>query len=593
MQHGCVPEAVSRIAADRSADIALRCAAGSMTYGELEARSNQLARALITHGVKPDQIVGLALPRSAEFVVAALGILKAGGAYLPLDPTYPPERLRFMAEDAALRLVVTAPDVGAHFGTAEPLLLDAPEVAQQSATPLALHTSPEALAYVIYTSGSTGRPKGVLVEHRNLANLVAWHCHAFGVEAADKATFFSSPSFDAAVWEVWPYLVTGAELALPPDALKENPAALRGWLLEQGITISFLPTLLAESLLELDWPAEAGLRCLLTGADTLRRYPRPGLPFQLVNNYGPTECTVVTTSAVVPPAAGQERPPAIGCPIANARVLLLAEDGSPVAAGEQGELYIGGAGVARGYLNRPELTAERFVSGPDGERLYRTGDLGRIREDGQLEFAGRADDQVKVRGYRIELGEVAWALEQHPALRACSIAVRDDGGAPNLVGYVVPNLPRALPSSSELREFLLSRLPEYMVPSAFVALETLPLTHSGKVDRTKLPAPSPETLLREESSEASPGVVQRLANLVAELLGLDRVGSTDNFFLLGGHSLFAAQLSSRIRDLFGVEVPLRTVFDVPTAAGLASAVDELLVRAVEALSEAEAGRLIA
>jgi acyl-CoA synthetase (AMP-forming)/AMP-acid ligase II/acyl carrier protein len=444
---------------------------------------------------------------------------------------------------------------------------------------------------VIYTSGSTGTPKGVLVEHGSLLNLVEWHCRAFGVTSRDRASMVSSPSFDAAVWETWPYLATGAALFLPDDDIRQQAGPLRDWLLANAITISFVPTLLAEALLELDWPPPTPLRFLLTGADVLRRYPAAGLPFTLVNNYGPTECTVVTTSAAIAPVQRQAGPPPIGAPISSVEVRILDADLRPVAPGGTGEIFVAGANVARGYLRRPRLSAEKFILTEDGVRLYRTGDIGRVLPDGTLDFIGRADDQVKIRGFRIELGEVAWVLEQHPGVEASAVVARDDAtGQRMLVAYLVAGADLTV---QELREFLAARLPEYMLPAAFVRLDALPLKASGKVDRAQLPEPSPDIMLGASPPEADGGIVRQVGALVAELLGVEQVSSEDNFFLMGGHSLFAAQLSARVRDAFGVELPLRTVFDAPTIAGLAAAVDRLLVAAVESLTEAEARSLLA
>jgi acyl-CoA synthetase (AMP-forming)/AMP-acid ligase II len=402
----------------------------------------------------------------------------------------------------------------------------------------------------------------------------------------------ASPSFDAAVWETWPYLVSGASLALPPDQLKQAPWELRNWLLDWAITITFAATPLAEELLDLDWPSETPLRLLLTGADVLRRYPRPNLPFQLVNNYGPTEATVVATSGIVPVFTGQDSPPSIGRPIDGTRIRLLDGDGNDVEEGQAGELYIGGAGVARGYVNRPALTAERFVT-LRGERHYRTGDLAWMDESGRLQFIGRHDDQVKVRGFRIELGEVTWALKQHPAVRACTLACTGDGANQNLVAYLVPREASDNLTTAGFRDFLAESLPDYMIPSVYVRLGELPLTFSGKVDRGRLPAPTPKNMIPATSEQASSCIIPQVARLVAGLLGVESIGSSENFFLLGGHSLFAAQLSARLRDCFGVEVPLRTVFDAPTVGGLAAAVDGLLIRAVAGMSDADAAQLLA
>ena len=554
-----------------------------VTYGELNRRANQLAHYLQALGVGPNVLVGLCVERSLDLVVGLLGILKAGGAYVPLDPIYPPERLAFMMEDAATPVLVTQQHLltrlapkGVHV-----VCLDssAPELARQSADDAISRATADDLAYVIYTSGSTGRPKGVQITHRSLCNLVFWHQRAFAVTSSDRATQLASPAFDAAGWELWPYLTIGASVYLLDEETRVSPTLLRDWLLRHGITITFLPTTLAESVMALEWPTISTLRYMLTGADTLHRYPPAQLPFALINNYGPTEAAVVATCGLVPPAESPHiaRLPTIGRPISNTQIYLLDEQLQPVPIGMAGELHIGGAGVAQGYLNRPELTAQRFIPNPfstePGARLYKTGDLARYLADGNIEFLGRLDTQVKLRGFRIELGEIEAVLARHPAVRQSAILIHEatpgrsvtgERGDKRLVAYVVPN-PGQVPTSGELRRYLQECLPEYMVPSAFVILETLPLTPNGKVDRRALPAPE----LAETYAAPSNPVQEILAGIWAEVLGLDRVGIHDNFFEMGGHSLVATQLISRLRGALQVELPLRTVFEAPTVADLA------------------------
>ncbi|HEX2095199.1 MAG TPA: amino acid adenylation domain-containing protein, partial [Longimicrobiaceae bacterium] len=380
---------------------------GVLTYAELDRRANRLAHHLRARGVGPESPVGVCLERSADLTIAVLAVLKAGGAYLPLDPAYPPERLAFMVRDSGARLVVTRRALLARLpGEAEAVCLDAAMGGAGIDAAPVVPLAPGSLAYVIYTSGSTGTPKGVMVSHGALAHLVAWHVRAFGVVPGDRATLVASPSFDAAVWETWPYLAQGAALHPLPEEDRLAPESLQAFLLDRGITLCFVPTPLAEGLLALPWPRETALRALLTGGDALRVRPRAGLPFTLVNNYGPTEGTVVSTSGEV--QVGGAAVPSIGRPIDRVRARVLDAHGSPVPVGVPGELYVGGDGVARGYVGRPELTAERFVPDPysaePGGRLYRTGDRVRWRRDGELEFLGRTDAQVKIRGYRIEPG---------------------------------------------------------------------------------------------------------------------------------------------------------------------------------------------
>ncbi len=580
----------------RPGALAVSAADGTLTYGQLELRSDQLAHRLVALGVTADTLVAVCLERSAALVVTALGILKAGGAYVALDPSQPAERLAFMLDDAGAGVVVTRPrtagsieSAGAHVITLEGA---AGDVEGEPLQPLAPTASGNDLAYVVYTSGSTGRPKGVLVEHASLINLVEWHRRAFSLTDADRCTQIASPGFDAVVWEIWPSLTAGASVHIPPDELRTNAGALRDWLIAEGITVSFLPTALAEAIISLDWPAEASLRYLLTGGDALHRRPRPNLPFTLVNNYGPAEATVVATSGIVRGEHDAATPPTIGRPIDGVRLRIVDDQLRPVADGAVGELLIGGAGVARGYLKRPELTAERFIpdstSGDSSARVYRTGDLVRARPDGEIEFVGRADEQVQIRGQRIELGEISATLDLHPTVRS-SVVVASGvvPGQTRLVACVVL-ADGSGPDAEALRSHLAARLPRYMVVDEVVWLTELPMNGTDKVDRVAL------TELVAHRSRAAVGPSARneleevLVSVVAELLGLETVGIEENFFLLGGHSLLGAQLIARVGDRFGVEVSLRALFDNPTVADIATEVERLLVADLDQMSDQEA-----
>ncbi|AUX33042.1 MULTISPECIES: non-ribosomal peptide synthetase/type I polyketide synthase [Sorangium] len=426
---------------------------GSLTYGELDRRANQLARRLIELGVAPDTRVAICAERSPEMVVGILGALKAGAAYLPVDAAIAGERLSFILEDSGAPVLLTQAHLAERLppfaGAVIRLDADAPALAARDGSRPPACAGPRDLAYAIYTSGSTGRPKGVLVEHRSLMNLVAWHVRRFAVSRDDRATLVASPGFDASVWELWPYLCSGACLFIPGEPLRRSPDELKAWLLARGITVSFLPTPMAEELLRLDWPASAALRYLLTGGDKLRVWPDARLPFEVVNNYGPTEGTVVATSCVVPrarPGGGAAAAdPSIGRPIDNMRVYLLDPRGELVPVGVPGELYLGGVGIARGYLNRPELDAARFLpdrfSDEPGARMYRTGDRARWLPDGNIEFLGRVDNQVKIRGYRIELGEIEAVLREHPDVEEAVVVAREEPpGNKRLVAYVIPRL---------------------------------------------------------------------------------------------------------------------------------------------------------
>lgn len=582
-----------------------------LTYQELNRRANRLAHHLRALDVGTDALVAVCLERSLDLVVALLAALKAGAAYLPLDPSYPAERLAFMLEDAQPRALVTRESLTSLAVRAIPpsiqvvrLDADADTLAQRREVEPASDVSAEHLAYVIYTSGSTGQPKGVEVCHSSLLNLVYWHRNAFGVTARDRTTQLTSPSFDAAGWELWPSLTRGACVLMADESIRLDPVAMRDWLVAERITISFVPTPLAERVIHLAWPESSELRMMLTGGDTLHTFPPAGLPFTLINNYGPTEATVVATSVAIPPATPASpaagRLPPIGRPIANTEIYVLDEHLGRVPIGEAGELYIGGAGLARGYLHRPELTQERFIAHPfkaeTDARLYRTGDLARYASDGQIEFLGRADEQVKLRGYRIELDEIASMLNRRPEMQAsCVMAREETPGDKQLVAYLV-TAPGANIGLRSLRDGLATQLPEYMIPSVYVVLGALPLTPNGKVDRAALPAPDATNKLRIETVAApTTPVEERLVTIVASTLGLEaaQVGIDDNFFLLGGHSLSGTQVITRIADMFDVEISLHALFTAPTIAELSLEVERLILAKLDAMSEDEIQSLLA
>ncbi|MGJ0489264.1 amino acid adenylation domain-containing protein, partial [Methylobacter sp.] len=553
---------------------------GRLSYAELNVKANQLAHHLRSLGVKPDDRVAICLERGFELVISLLAVLKAGAAYVPLDPAYPEDRLAYMLADSAPLALLT--DSGLKVRLADrsagarliDLSSDAAQWAHQpSDNPdlAVVGLTPAHLAYVIYTSGSTGQPKGVMVPHAGVMNLVSWHNRQFKVSAADRATQLAGLAFDASAWETWPYLLAGASLHLVRPERLGQPEALWQQLADDRITVAFMPTPLAELMLAAPRPEHLALRCLLAGGDRLHGHPPAGLPFELVNNYGPTENSVVSTSCSVP--AGGEGLPPIGKPIANTRVYLLDESLAPVPVGVTSELYVGGAGLARGYLNRPELTAERFLADPfssDPEaRLYKTGDLGRWREDGSIEFLGRNDFQVKIRGFRIELGEIEARLAEHPAVRETAVLAREDGaGAKRLVAYYTGDAELTV---EDLRAHLAETLPEYMVPVAFVHLEALPLTANGKLDRKALPAPEGDAYGAREYEAPQGETEQALAAIWAELLKVDQVDRNDNFFELGGHSLLAVSLIARMRQA-GLNTDVQALFAAPTLAGLAAAV---------------------
>ncbi|MGI9072205.1 MAG: non-ribosomal peptide synthetase [Bryobacteraceae bacterium] len=596
-QGALVPQLIAAQAAAEPNRIAIVAGNEELTYSGLERRANQLGHHLRSIEVGPDTRVAICLPRSTAQIVAFLSVLKAGGGYVPLDPAYPEERLAWMLNDAQPAVLITGKCLpnrfaGGNWQTID-LESDEEQIASHSLEELVGGSArPEHLAYIIYTSGSTGRPKGVEITHKSLLNLVSWHQREFRVTPSDRASQLASPGFDAAVWELWPYLTGGASVHLAADGIRSDPKAVRNWMISENISIGFAPTPLAERMIRLDWPRETALRVLLTGADTLRSYPSASLPFKLINNYGPTECTVVATSGQVPSNGRREVLPSIGRPISNVQIYILDEHLNQVPNGAPGEIYIGGAGVARRYLNAPDLTAAKFIANPfdrgSNGRLYRTGDVACYLPDGQISFLGRLDDQLKIRGYRIEPNEIVSALAEHPTVQMSVVVGRDDAaGEKRIVAYIVPKL-GTRPTDKDLRDFLSSRLPEYMVPATFVRIDSLPINASGKIDRVALPMPDESNCLYADAYVVPRTPIEdRIAQIVAPLVGVEKVGSEDNFFLLGGHSLLGTQLIARIRDAFGVELRLRVLFESPTTAALASEVERLLYLRLNAMSEEE------
>jgi amino acid adenylation domain-containing protein len=601
-QNLCVHQLIAAHAAAAPGALAVTQGETTLNYQELDERATALAHLLQSFGVGPDVLVAVYLNRSPGMIVAALAVLKAGGAYLPLDASYPAERLEFIWKDARPSVLVTGKCMLNAFSvdTDRVVIVD-PEGRAEAGPSIkpAISRAPAKsnLAYVIYTSGSTGQPKGVEITHQSLLNLVLWHQRAFQVTSKDRASQLAALGFDAAVWEIWPYLAAGASIHLPCQLATSEPEAVRDWLVSQGITIGFLATPLAERAMTLEWPRGAALRVMLTGADTLHHYPPRSLRFQLVNNYGPTECTVVATSGRVLSFEHTDQLPSIGRPIDNVQIYMLDEDLKQVPSGEPGQIYIGGAGVARGYRNQPELTRERFITDPfssdPNARIYKTGDLACWQSDGQISFLGRVDEQIKIRGFRIEPAEIVKALDEHPDVQASVVVAREvTPGDKRLVAYFVSNA-KAQVTHVELRNFLAARLPEYMVPATFVPLQALPLNASGKVDRSALPPPSSDNTLRDNAFVAPrTPVEERIAGILAPLLGLDQVSMEDNFFFLGGHSLLGTQLIARVRGAFGVDLTLRSLFDAPTISALSAQVEALLLAKLEAMSEVEAQRLL-
>ncbi|CAJ4141678.1 non-ribosomal peptide synthetase [Burkholderia pseudomallei] len=612
-QDQCLHRLFEAQAARHPDTIALIADGEPVGYAELNRRANRLARHLSARGLQPDQRVAICIDRGIDMVVAMLAVLKAGGAYVPLDPAYPSERLDYLLRDCAPVALLTHARLGASMQTRLVLalarldtgcaLIDLESDAgawrhERDDDPPPSGLTPRHLAYVIYTSGSTGQPKGVMVEHRSVCNLVAWHAGAFDVGTGCRSASVAGVAFDATTWEVWAALCNGGCLSLAPGDAASDPQALLRWWRAQELDVGFLVTPLAE-LAYATGQSNAGMRTLLIGGDRLSRWPDSMPPGQmLVNNYGPTEATVVATSGRLQP--GEATPP-IGRPIANTRVYVLDAWLRPAPIGVAGELYIGGVQVARGYLNRPELTRERFIDDPfvAGGRLYKTGDLARWRTDGRLEYLGRNDFQVKIRGFRIELGEIEAQLAKVADVREVVVLARDSAAEvhDSATEHATPNAPSPSPETTTataaatatataiekrlvayytgdadvvaLRAQAAQHLPSYMVPSAYVRLDAWPLTPNGKLDRRALPAPADDAYARAEYEAPQGAKEEALAAIWRELLHVERVSRHDNFFELGGHSLLAVQLVSRLRQALSVEVALGTVFDAPVLSALA------------------------
>jgi amino acid adenylation domain-containing protein len=554
----------------------------SLTFLQLHHAATRLAHLLRGRGAGPERIVAVLLDHSAESVVSVLAALYSSAAYLPIDATYPSERLLLMLEDSRPVTVLTRTELlGRVPAPWSKLALAVDEYWQDLVSESAPEESVELaqpdleqLAYVIYTSGSTGTPRAVGVTHRGLANLVEWHLRSYEITAADRASLLAGVAFDASVWELWPHLAAGASLHVPELEVRHSAADLAAWLVHQRITRSFVPTPMAEALCDENL-AKADLQTLLTGGDRLRRGGRAEWSFKFVNHYGPTESSVVATSGEIAP---EEATPSIGRPISNTRAYVLDAKMQPVPIGVTGELYIGGDGLARGYLNRQAQTAERFVPDPfsekPGGRLYRTGDLVRYRSTGNLEFLGRVDHQVKIRGFRIELGEIEAVLLAHAQVRECVVLAREDRpGEKRLVAHVVAAEETLSPV--ELRAHLKERLPDYMLPASFIFLDKLPLTPNGKLDRQALPVPGIAGAPVVDYEPPCSATEELLAYSFADLLQLERVSRHESFFDLGGHSLLATQLVSRLRASLEVEVPLRLIFEEPTVAALATHIEQL------------------
>lgn len=573
-----VADLVEAAAARTPSAVAVAAGGQSLTYAELDARANRLAHRLQSSGVGPDVLVGVCLERSLDLAVALQAVLKAGGGCVPLDPAYPPERLAFMVDDAAVAAVLTRSALVDRLPARPPAICVDAEAGGHPTAP-ARSTGPDDVGYVIYTSGSTGEPKGVLLTHRGLVNHHRATMDLYGLGPGDRVLQFCSVGFDASIEELFPTWAAGATVVFRPE---DAPLLGRGWLTwlrDQRITVLNLPTAYwhawARDLEALGEGVPDDIRLVVVGGEKARG-PVYRAWIELaagrsrwVNAYGPTETTCMSTFYAPGGPVDDDGDPPIGRPLPNTTVAVVDDALRPVPAGTTGELLIGGAGLARGYLNRPELTAERFIVGPAGDRTYRTGDLVRQLGTGDLDYVGRIDEQVKIRGFRIEVGEVEAVLARHPAVAEAVVIARDDpAGDKQLAAYVVG----AGATAGDLRQFLADRLPAHMVPAAFTMLDVLPLSPNGKVDRGALPAPARAATAAARTLSPAERTV---ASIWARVLGLDpaELGPDDNFFHLGGHSLRATQVVAQLREEFGTETPLRAIFEAPTVAALAAAVE--------------------
>jgi amino acid adenylation domain-containing protein len=604
-QARCVHQLVEEQAKRTPDSLAVRSAGQSLTYGELNSRANFWAHRLLELGVRPDTCVGIYAGRSAEMIVGVLAILKAGGAYVPLDPSYPPERLSFMLEDSRAPLLLTQEGLlgrGLAAGEVRVLTLDGEEGATREDNPPCAAT-PDNLAYVIYTSGSTGQPKGVAMPHRPLHNLLEWQIARSALPTGAKTLQFAPLSFDVSFQEIFSTLGAGGTLVLIGEQERRDPDAVWRILQTERVNRLYLPYValqqLAERARDLDG-LQSSICEVITAGEQLHITPQIAELFSrlgcaLYNQYGPSETHVVTELKLSGSASHWPALPPIGRPLPNVLIRILDAHGQPVPVNVPGELYVGGSALARGFVGRGPITAERFVADPDagarpGARLYRTGDRARYLRDGNIEFLGRLDDQVKVRGFRVEPGEIEAALRRHAAMGEAAVMARRDGsGEPRLVAYV-QLASEAGASAQDLRAHLGASLPEHMIPAVFVFLDALPLTPSGKIDRRRLPdAKNVQAATTGFVAPRTP-IEVTLAQIWGELLGVEQIGVHDNFFDLGGHSLLATRVISRIRHDLNVELTLRSIFETPTVESLAL----LVVQAsIEQAGDEEVAHLLA
>ena len=569
--------------------IALTCEGESLTYAELDRRANAVAHRLVAMGAGPEVLVGLCVERNIGMVVGILGILKSGAGYLPIDLSYPPERVAFMLEDAGVPVLLSQRSLQASLPNYQGALLFLDDVTESVEQTPESGAIPENLAYVIYTSGSTGKPKGCQITHANVVRLFDQTDQWYGFQPSDVWTLFHSCAFDFSVWEIWGALLFGGKLVVVPYWVSRSPEAFAELLRRERVTVlNQTPSAfrqLTPFVLAAISPEEQALRYVIFGGEALELASL--LPWMerygdrkpaLINMYGITETTVhVTYRPITLKEVRAGQGSVIGEPIPDLAVYVLNPQRQPVPLGATGEMYVGGAGLSRGYLRRPELTEQRFIKNPFGPgRLYRTGDLARRLPNGDLEYLGRIDHQVKIRGFRIELGEIEHALESIPDVLRAAVVVHQNGEDQNLIAYLV-SVPGVPLTPAELRGALLQTLPDYMVPAAFVMIDAMPATPSGKLDRKALPAPD-FAVVRKTRDSVPPSTHTEiaLARIWESLLKIDKVGIHEDFFDLGGHSIMAVRLMTQIRSSFGVQLPLHHIFRTSTISGLAALIESKL-----------------
>jgi amino acid adenylation domain-containing protein len=583
--HGCFEQQVERT----PQAIALVFGRERLTYAQLSRKANQVAHELLALGVRSEDRVGVYAERGIEMVIGMLAVLKAGCAYVPLDPSYPSERLTFMSNDSSLVAILTTATLARQLPMAcNAVILLNRDLAHLDTDPCVSGLTARNLAYVIYTSGSTGLPKGVLVEHRGVLRLVVNASYA-QIRTDDCVAHCATPSFDAATWEVWGPLLNGASLLIVPQRVVLSPSAFRQTLLHNSVTVLFLTVGLFNEYADALELAFAGMRHLLVGGDRLvpsivgRTLAKDARPQQFLNVYGPTEATAFATTFKVTCDERTDAPLPIGKPISNTQIYILDDDLSPVPIGVPGEIFIGGQGVARGYLGRPELSAERFIPDPfsdmSSELLYRTGDLGCWRADGNVEFLRRRDSQLKIRGFRVEPEEIETTLQSHSSVKQALVIARESNdGLKHLIAYLVPDDSPVAPDHlvMSVRDHLTDKLPPYMVPAAIVVLDKFPLTHSGKVDKNALPAPHDFNRPKQAAARAETAAEKTLAEIWEQVLNQTSVDADDNFFELGGDSMMGLELIAKISERLTVEeLSVIDLFEHPTVRDMAQFVETL------------------